>query len=52
KGALQDWANPAQLNRLTWYSAHDWKIPYPGETAILTPDQVPGPTLPPGFLAD
>lgn len=52
KGALQDWANPAQLNRLTWYSAHDWKIPYPGETAILTPDQVPGHNLPTGFLGD
>ena len=52
KGALQDWANPAQLNRLTWFSAHDWKIPYPGETAILTPDQVPGHNLPTGFLAN
>ena len=30
KGALQDWANPAQLHRLTWCGAHDWKIPTPG----------------------
>ena len=32
KGAIQDWANPAQLNRLDWYSAHGWKVPYPGDT--------------------
>jgi hypothetical protein len=50
--AIQDWANPAQLNRLDWYSAHDWKVPYPGDKAILAPDQVPGHQLPADYLGD
>jgi YVTN family beta-propeller protein len=37
-----DVANPAQLNRLDWYAAHGWTVPYPGDPAILAPDQVPG----------
>jgi YVTN family beta-propeller protein len=52
KGAIQDWANPAQLNRLDWYSAHDWKVPYPGDKAILAPLQVPGHNLPADYLGD
>lgn len=40
-----DMANPAQLNRLDWYTAHDWSVPYPGDVAILAPDQVPGGSL-------
>jgi YVTN family beta-propeller protein len=48
--AVQDWANAEQLNHLDWYSAHDWKVPYPGEKAILAPDQVPGANLPAGYL--
>jgi YVTN family beta-propeller protein len=51
-GAIQDWANPAQLNRLDWYSAHGWKVPYPGDTAILSPNQVPGHNLPADYLGD
>ncbi len=51
-GAIQDWANPAQLNRLDWYSAHDWKVPYPGDKTILAPDQVPGHSLPADYLGD
>ena len=51
-GAIQDYANPAQLNRLDWYSAHDWKTPYPGDSAILSPSQVPGANLPAGYLGD
>jgi YVTN family beta-propeller protein len=51
-GAIQDWANPAQLNRLDWYSAHGWKVPYPGDAAILSPSQVPGHNLPAGYLGD
>ena len=51
-GAIQDWANPAQLNRLDWYSAHDWKTPYPGDSAILAPSQVPGANLPADYLGD
>jgi YVTN family beta-propeller protein len=52
KGAIQDWANPAQLNRLDWYSAHDWKVPYPGDKKILSPYQVPGHNLPADYLGD
>ena len=37
-----DVANPAQLNRLDWYTSHGWTTPYPGDPAILAPDQVPG----------
>jgi hypothetical protein len=51
-GAIQDWANPAQLNRLDWYSSHDWKVPYPGDSAILAPSQVPGANLPADYLGD
>ena len=50
--AVQDYANPEQLNRLDWYSAHNWKVPYPGDKAILAPDQVPGANLPAGYLGD
>ncbi len=50
--AIQDFANPAQLNRLDWYSAHNWKVPYPGDKTILTPGQVPGANLPADYLGD
>ena len=52
KGATQDWANPAQLNRLDWYSAHGWEVPYPGDKTILSPSQVPGRNLPSNYLGD
>ena len=52
RGAIQDWANPAQLNRLDWYSAHGWKVPYPGDKQILPPNQVPGHSLPADYLGD
>ncbi len=52
KHAVNDWANPAQLNRLDWYSTHDWKVPYPRDKAILLPQQVPGHNLPAGYLGD
>ena len=52
KGAIQDWANPAQLNRLDWYSAHGWKVPYPGDKTILSPYRVPGRNLPADYLGD
>jgi hypothetical protein len=51
-GAIQDYANPAQLNRLDWYSAHNWKVPYPDDKAILAPGQVPGANLPADYLGD
>lgn len=41
-----DQANPAQLNRLDWYSATGWTKPYPGDKKILAPSQVPGANLP------
>jgi YVTN family beta-propeller protein len=50
--AMQDWANPAQLNRLDWYSAHGWKVPYPGDKKIFSPYQVPGHNLPADYLGD
>lgn len=50
--AMADWANPAQLNHLDWYTAHDRKVPYPGEKTILAPDQVSGHNLPSDYLGD
>ncbi|MGW4804765.1 alkaline phosphatase family protein [Kitasatospora sp. NPDC004272] len=44
--AAADLANPAQMNHLTWYEAHDWQTPYPGEQAVLDPADVPGALLP------
>ena len=45
-GAFPDFANPEQMNRYTWYQAHDWKVPYPGDSKIYTLSQVPGAYLP------
>ncbi|WP_432169405.1 alkaline phosphatase family protein [Streptomyces sp. 1222.5] len=44
--AVPDFANPAQMNHLTWYETHGWKKPYPGEHRIYAPDDVPGAYLP------
>jgi YVTN family beta-propeller protein len=44
--AMEDYARPAQLNRLDWYSAHGWHVAYPGDARIYAPDQVPGRNLP------
>ena len=41
-GAVPDYANFEQMNRYTWYQAHDWKVPYPGDSKIYLPSQVPG----------
>jgi hypothetical protein len=46
----EDQANPAMLNRLDWYSATGWVKPYPGDTKILAPDQVPGRNLPADYI--
>ena len=40
--ATEDVANPAQLNRLDWYTVTGWTKPYPGDKAVLGPYQVPG----------
>ncbi|MEU8542101.1 alkaline phosphatase family protein [Streptomyces sp. NPDC048717] len=45
-GAKADFANPAQMNHFTWYEAHGWREPYPGEKRILAPKDVPGSFIP------
>jgi YVTN family beta-propeller protein len=45
-GAVPDYANPEQMNRYTWYQAHQWKVPYPGDSTIYAPSQVPGAYIP------
>jgi YVTN family beta-propeller protein len=45
-GAIADYANPEQMNRYTWYQAHGWKVPYPGDSKIYVPEQVPGGFIP------
>ena len=47
-----DRVNPEQLNRFDWYSAHNWRVAYPGDPQIYTPNQVPGHNLPAAFLGD
>jgi hypothetical protein len=44
--AKADSANPQQMNHFSWYEAHDWATPYPGENQIFTPENVPGAYLP------
>ncbi|MGH3380410.1 MAG: alkaline phosphatase family protein [Actinoallomurus sp.] len=50
--ATADYANPEQMNHFTWYQTHEWTKPYPGETKVYTPDQVPGAYLPPSGSDD
>jgi hypothetical protein len=50
--AAPDTAKPAMLNRLDWYSSHNWSVAYPGDPRIFTPNQVPGRDLPAAFLGD
>ena len=50
--AAPDSVNPAQLNRYDWYTSTGWSQPYPGDSAILAPDQVPGRNLPTDFSGD
>ena len=45
-GAIPDYPNPEQMNRYTWYQAHGWKVPYPGDSKIYLPSQVPGAYIP------
>ncbi|WP_214317402.1 bifunctional YncE family protein/alkaline phosphatase family protein [Nonomuraea sediminis] len=46
KNAIPDYASPALMDHFTWYQAHNWDTPYPGEVRILTPVEVPGGFLP------
>ena len=41
-----DSASPELMNRFTWYQAHNWASPYPGDPKIYTPSQVPGGYVP------
>lgn len=41
RGAVEDFANNRQMNRFTWYRATDWSKPYPGDSKVLTPNEVP-----------
>ena len=45
-GAVPDYAHPEQLNRYTWYQTHEWKKPYPGDSTIYAPADVPGAAIP------
>jgi YVTN family beta-propeller protein len=45
-GARPDVAHPEQMNRYTWYQTHRWKVPYPGDSKIYAPSQVPGGYIP------
>jgi YVTN family beta-propeller protein len=45
-GAVPDYANFEQMNRYTWYQAHGWKVPYPGDPKVYAPSKVPGAYLP------
>jgi YVTN family beta-propeller protein len=47
-----DRVNPQLMNRFDWYSAHDWRVAYPGDPKIYTPNQVPGRSLPAAYLGD
>lgn len=44
--ARADFANPELMNRYTWYDAHHWDLPYPGDPKIYLPGEVPGAALP------
>ncbi|MEU5431929.1 bifunctional YncE family protein/alkaline phosphatase family protein [Streptomyces sp. NPDC020719] len=44
--AKPDFANPQQMNHFTWYETHGWTKPYPGETKIYAPKDVPGAYIP------
>jgi YVTN family beta-propeller protein len=46
EAAVPDYADPEQMNRYTWYQAHDWKVPYPGDSKIYAPAEVPGGFIP------
>lgn len=44
--ARADYAHPEQMNRYTWYQAHEWSKPYPGDTKLYYPNDVPGAAIP------
>jgi YVTN family beta-propeller protein len=40
--ATEDMVNMAQGNRDVWYASNNFSVPYPGDTKVLFPNQVPG----------
>ncbi|MEU6661898.1 bifunctional YncE family protein/alkaline phosphatase family protein [Streptomyces sp. NPDC046821] len=46
RDAKPDFANPAQMNHFTWYQTHEWSKPYPGESKLYAPQDVPGAYIP------
>jgi YVTN family beta-propeller protein len=44
--AMPDFANPEQMNRFTWYQDHNWAKPYPGDSKVYAPNDVPGAYIP------
>ena len=55
--AKQDWSsedmmNMAQGNRDVWYSSSNFTKPYPGDTKVLMPNQVPGANVAPASSPD
>ncbi|MDH6489484.1 phosphoesterase [Streptomyces sp. SAI-127] len=44
--AVPDYANAEQMNRYTWYQTHAWTKPYPGDSKVYAPSDVPGAYLP------
>ena len=45
-GSIPDYAHPEQMNRYTWYQTHGWTTPYPGDSKIFAPADVPGAAIP------
>ena len=50
--AVPDFANPEQMNRYTWYQTTGWTKPYPGDSKIFAPNQVPGAFVPSSDTGD
>lgn len=46
KNPVEDSADPEQMNRFTWYQAHFFQTPYPGDSRIYAPADVPGAYIP------
>ena len=44
--AVPDYANPEQMNRYTYYQSTAWAKPYPGDSKIYAPNEVPGAFIP------
>ncbi|WP_329244155.1 bifunctional YncE family protein/alkaline phosphatase family protein [Streptomyces canus] len=44
--AVPDYANAEQMNRYTWYQTHTRTKPYPGDSKVYAPNDVPGAYLP------